>query len=228
MLSTPQSDLWDAYLAAENRALRSDRNDALTRFLDSFSDLAVDSQRNWALNLASKIVDGSDSTPVRMPLFRRVLLPHLQTAIADRLPGSARWLAGFAQHIYKCTDLGPQLDDGTLTEHGLLLAAIEHDPTDDASRHQLLKLLVSRLQYTLHELPTGVLYGNDGATVSECADLLSELDDFMQHANRLGVADDYADLIRDCRLHYKTYANYLADRCGAACYADFLSQVSDA
>lgn len=228
MLSPPQSDLWNSYLAAENRGLRSERNASLDQFLDSFAELAPTVQREWALHFAASVIDDGDSTPVRMPLFRRVLLPHLQSAITDREVGSARRLAGFAQHIYRCTDLGPQLDNGSLTEHGLLLTALEHDPNDDSARRRLLDLLTSRLQYTLHELPSGVLYGHDGASIDECADLLAELDEFVIHAQLLGVADDHADLIADCRFHYNSYAQYLSDRNGAACYADYLSQVSDA
>ncbi|EKK01550.1 hypothetical protein RBSH_03111 [Rhodopirellula baltica SH28] len=163
-----------------------------------------------------------------MPLFRSVLLPALESAIAHRTPGAARWLAGFAQHIYKCSDLRPRLVDGTLAEHALLETALDHDPDDDHSRRKLLDLLVSRLNYTLHELPSGVLYGHDGASVDQCREMLEELDDFTRHADRLGLVGDYANLVAKCRFHYNTYSQYLTDRRGASCYADYLSQVSDA
>ena len=227
MLPKPQSDLWNAYLELENRGLRSQRNDALDRFLNAFAELPTSTQREWTISFAADAIDAGGKTPVRMPFFRRVLLPQLQSAIADRAAGSARWLAGFAQHIYKCTDLRPRLYDGTLTEHGLLLTALEHDSNDVAARRRLLDLLISRLQYTLHELPAGVLYSYEGASIDECRELQSELDDFVHHTEALGVTDDYAGLVADCRFHYNTYSKYLADRNGAACYADFLSQFSD-
>ena len=212
----------------EKRGLRSERNDALDRFLASFTLLSPTTRQEWALSLAAQIVDDGALMPVRMPLFRRVLFPALQSAVSERVPGAARWLAGFAQHIYQCSDLRSQLVDGTLTEHSLLETALEHDPDDEVARRKLLDLLVSRLNYTLHELPTGVLYGQDGATVDQCREMLGELDDFNHHANRLGVADNYADLVANCRFHYKTYAEYLTDRRGASCYADYLSEFSDA
>lgn len=227
-MATPPSQLWDAYLETENRGLRSERNDALDRFLDSFANLPLDAQHNWSLSLASKIVDNGESTPVRMPLFRRAILPALENAIATRTAGAARWLAGFAQHIYKCGDLRPRLLDGSLTEHSLLLTAIEHDPNDTTARRRLLDLLARHLTYTLHELPTGVLYGHDGASVDQCRKLLGELGDFNHHAEILGVADEYSDLVAQCHFHYNTYADYLTDRRAASCYADYLSQISDA
>lgn len=227
-MSTPQSDLWNAYLEAENRGLRLERNDALERFLDSFTNLPLEAQHSWSLSLASKIVDDGESTPVRMPLFRRAILPALENGIATRTPGAARWLAGFARHIYKCGDLRPRLVDGSLTEHALLLTAIEHDPSDKIARRKLLDLLARRLNYTLHELPIGVLYGHDGASVDQCREMLGELDDFNHHAEVLGVTADYSDLVAQCHFHYNTYAEYLTDRGGASCYADYLSQFSDA
>jgi hypothetical protein len=227
-MPTPQSDLWNAYLEAENRGLRSERNDALDRFLDSFTDLPLEAQHSWSISLASKIVDNGEYTPVRMPLFRRAILPALENAIATRTSGAARWLAGFAQHIYKCGDLRPRVVDGSLTEHGLLLTAIEHDPNDTGARRKLLDLLVRRLNYTLHELPTGVLYGHDGASIDQCSEMLGELDDFSHHAEILCVTENYSDLVAQCRFHYNTYAKYLADRRGMSCYADYLSQFSDA
>ena len=227
-MSTPQSDLWNAYLEAENRGLRSERKDALERYLESLAELPLASQHEWSLQLASDIVDDGASTPVRMPLFRRAILPALDAAIATQTPGAARWLAGFSQHIYKCGELKPRLIDDALTEHALLLTALEHDAKDSAARRKLLGLLVRRLVYTLHELPSGVLYGHDGATVDQCREMLAELDDFTTHVEILGLADDYSDLVTKCKFHYKAYAEYLTDRRGASCYADYLSQVSDA
>ena len=228
MLPKPQSDLWDNYLAAENRGLRQERNAALKAFLGAYRELSSDVQHRWALQLASRLIDEGDELPVRMPLFRRVLLPELQSAITDREPGSARWLAGFSQHIYKCADLRDQLADESFTEHGLLLTALDHHPDDNVARRRIIELGVSRLRYTLHELPTGVLYGIDGATIDECSELLAELDDFLAHVNYLGVAAEYTDLIDKCRFHYDAYAGYLANRHGASSYAEFLAQFSDA
>ena len=225
MLPQPQSDLWNAYLESETLYLRSERNAALDRFLESFAALAQPIQYKWALRF---ITDPAlQDVTIRMPLFRRVLLPQFRSAVNARVPFAAQWLSRHAHLIYKCRDVYSDLPD-TYTEHGLLLAAIDHDPADGVSRLRLVKLLASRMDYTLHELPSGVLYGHDGATIPQCNEMLVELDEFVGHVQQLGSADDYADLISDCRFHYKSYANYLADRRGASSYAEFLSEFSDA
>ena len=83
-MSAPQSDLSNAYLEADNHGLRSERNDALERFLDSFTDLPLEAQHSWSLSLASKIVDNGESTPVRMPLFRRAIFSALENGYATQ------------------------------------------------------------------------------------------------------------------------------------------------
>ena len=225
MLPQPQSDLWNAYLETEALYLRSERNAALDRFLESFLALPQPNQHEWALRFVTE--SELQNVTIRVPLFRRVLLPQLRSAVAARVPHCAQWLSRHAHLIYKCRDAIPDLPD-TYTEHGLLLTAIEHDPNDDTSRHRLVELISSHMDYTLHELPSGVLYGHDGATIPQCQEMLAELDDFVGHVKRLGLADDYADLISDCRSHYRSYATYLADPRGASSYAEFLSQFSDA
>ena len=225
MLPQPQSDLWNAYLETETLHLRSERNAALERFLDSFVTLSGPVQRDWALQFVTD--SGLQDVTIRMPLFRRVLLPQLRSAVDDRIPRSAHWLSRHAHLIYKCRETYPDLPD-TYTEHGLLLIALDHEPNDNTSRRRLVELLADHMDYTLQELPSGVLYGQDGATIPQCEEMLNELDEFVGHANRLGIVDSYRDLISDCRLHYKAYANYLANRRGASSYADFLSQFSDA
>ncbi|ERN42920.1 hypothetical protein KR51_00002180 [Rubidibacter lacunae KORDI 51-2] len=84
-MSTLEPDLLKGYLEAEKRGLRYERNDALERFLDSFTNLPLESQHGWSLCLASKIVDNVESTPVRIPLFRRAILPALENRIATKL-----------------------------------------------------------------------------------------------------------------------------------------------
>tara|TARA_R110002049_G_scaffold305056_3_gene501124 strand:+ start:81957 stop:82634 length:678 start_codon:yes stop_codon:yes gene_type:complete len=225
MLPQPQSDLWNAYLETENLRFRSERNIALDRFLDSFATLPLATQREWALQFVTD--PDFEALTIRMPLFRRVLLPLVRTAVDDRVPRCAHWLSKHAHLIYKCRDTIRDLPD-TYTEHGLLLTALDHDETDDNSRRRLVELIANQMEYTLHELPAGVLYGHNGATVSECREMQAELDDFVVHATRLGVTDTYADLISDCRFHDTQYGKYLADRRGVTSYADYLSQFSDA
>lgn len=222
-LSPPQVDLWNAYIAAEQRGVRSECHGALRAFLDSLESVSQAKRNRWALWLAAQVVDEQVTIPIRMPLFREAVFPSLEVAVAERVPGAARWLAGFTQHFSKCSDLHQRLADGTLTEYTLLKKALEHDSNDNQSRQKLLDLLAAEFRHSLHELPSGVLYGQNGASVHECQEMREHVDEFIFHAERLGVIDRYSELLAECRLHYRTYADYLTDREGAKSYQDFLS-----
>ena len=226
MTNLPQSDseLWNAYLETENLYLRSERNAALDRFLDSFTQLPDSTQYEWALQF---VADPTlQNFKMRMPLFRRALLPHIAVAVENRVAGCARWLSKHAILVFKCREIVNDLS-GDFTEQGLLLTALDQDASDDESRVRLVDLMSSHMEYTLHELPWGVLYGHDCATPSQCGEMLNELDDFIAHTDRLGCTSDYAELVSACHFHYDNYARYLADHAGASTYEEYISQLDN-
>ncbi|MET7877164.1 hypothetical protein [Micromonospora profundi] len=67
------------------------------------------------------------------------------------------------------------------------------------------------IAYAIHELPVGVLWGPDGATAEQCAELLDGLDEFATVCDRLGLGD-HAEFIENCRWHFEHYAHYLGRR----------------
>jgi hypothetical protein len=82
----------------------------------------------------------------------------------------------------------------------------------------------SRFDYVLHELPAGVLYGDDGATIKECDQLLVELSDYERLAMELGGDNQDRELITDARFHIPAYRRYLLERDRHTNYESFLSR----
>lgn len=64
------------------------------------------------------------------------------------------------------------------------------------------------LDEAVHELPSGVLGGVDGATPAQCAEMLDDLDDFARVCARLGLSD-HSEFIEACRWHFDHYPHYL-------------------
>ena len=87
--------------------------------------------------------------------------------------GCARWLAWFESHLTKSPN--PPLPPKLRTSNALLAEAVRLDPSDDIARQRIINRHSSYLEYTLHDLPLGVLYGPDGASANECEDLLGLL-----------------------------------------------------
>jgi hypothetical protein len=76
------------------------------------------------------------------------------------------------------------------------------------------------LTYALHELPTGLLAGPDGATASECHEMLAKLEEFSRLCARLGL-DDHEEFIEGCRWHCEHYPHYLSRRRHFADYESY-------
>jgi hypothetical protein len=77
------------------------------------------------------------------------------------------------------------------------------------------------LDHAVHELPTGVLYGADGATSGQCAEMLVALDEFAGVCARLWL-DDHTEFIQACRWHFDHYPHYLGRRRHFLDYATYI------
>jgi hypothetical protein len=224
MLTDVQRELWEAYQAAENRAPRADKLRALDAFLNALEGSPPAEWFPWARTIAEQVVDHGLNMVVRRPLFERALFPALLDGYQARLPGSARWLAGLSQHLLHCPACCARLQPEEATELGLLWAATKHDPSDRRSRLRLIEKIADRLRFSLHELPAGVLFGMDGATPEQCQELEEELDEFCRLVGQEEMAERHTELIRDCRLHFRGYRDYLLHGEKYRGYADYLSQ----
>lgn len=223
MLLIETTHLWNDYLAAERVRVRQESLAALERFTDAALKHSIEVWQPWALDLARRVVDDHEDIPVRLPLFRLMLFPALRDGLAKSIPGSARWLAGFGQLLYKSPSCRDQLPENQRSEHGLLLRAVQDDPGDTRAKNRLRLLMRSRFDYVLHELPCGVLYGNDGATIEQCDELMEELGDYEQLLEELGSEDTDRYLIAEARFHIPAYKHYLSERQHYTSYEDYLS-----
>lgn len=68
--------------------------------------------------------------------------------------------------------------------------------------------LLRYLEYTLHELPAGVLFDANGADEERCAELMRDTYRLEDLSKELGVDND--EFIQVCRWHYERYPHYLS------------------
>lgn len=222
MLTNKQEKLWLVYIGAEEDRIRSVSLAALDAFLAALAESNISDWSDWAFAVAQKRVDGKDPFPVRMPLFSRAIFPALLDGLQHRRPGCARWMAGFMdliQHRKECLEA---LTNNLCSKPALLRLALEHDPDDVVARCELIAWMHCYLDYTLHELPSGVLYDQNGADAAKCRELCELLSEFEQLVNMKGTSQEESELIEDCRFHYEQYPRYLADHKQYGSYAAYL------
>jgi hypothetical protein len=219
-----QQELWEAYLRVEGRGIRSDKLAALEHFIGALLNLPEHLWKDWARALAAEVVDGGAEVQIRMPLFERVLFPALLEGLDAGRPGCARWLAGLSQEVYRCRGCMERLGPERSTEVALLRKALAHDPLDVRSRRRLIEQMGWQLQHALHEVPSGVLYGMDGATPEQCDELLLELEEFRALLTAEGGEATCHALVRRCAYHFRAYKEYLLNRELYGGYEDFLDK----
>lgn len=198
--------LWREYLLAEQGQARHVMLLALDRFIDALLQQPAPIWHEWARTLAASVSDRGCDTPVRFPLFRRVLVPALSQGLRSGEPGCARWLASFVSLFAgeHADELTPDLQNPV----ALLKEALRLDPTDDCARRRLVDLRAARLRYTLHELPAGVLFGHDGATAEQCDELRELLEEFERDVSATSQEARFTALIEDCKYHFRAYGDY--------------------
>ncbi len=223
MIPAETERLWADYLATEQVRIRQHSTEALESFINALLLLPAEVWQPWAQQFAQRVVDKQEDTPIRFPLFRAVIFPALLTGMENAVPGSARCLAGLAQLLYKSPACLEQLPENQRTEYGLLLRATHDDPNDTSAKRRLLILMRSRFDYALHELPCGVLYGHNGATIGQCDELLEELADYEKLAGDFGLETEDQELIAEALFHIPAYRRYLSERALHTNYEAFLS-----
>jgi hypothetical protein len=223
MMDASIEALWSDYLAAERDRIRDVMMPALDRFIDKLLEQPAPEWREWARGTAASVSDDNASAvPVRFPLFRRVLLPVLVDGVLKAEPGCARWLASFESLLVNTRETG--LPESQSTTVGLLEEALRVDPGDELARRRLVDRRASYMEYTLHEVPSGVLYGTDGASAEQCQELLLLLERFKEDVAITGQGERFAELIAECDLHYRSYADYLRAGPPYGGYEEFLAR----
>jgi hypothetical protein len=214
--------LWEEYCEAERDRIRSVSVELLHGVIEEVKALSDVERKSWVFGRCRESIDMEPRYPVRFPLFREVLFPELIKGVRSKEPGPARWLAGFSHLLYKSPDCVAQLEESEAGEIRLLQLALQADPSDEASRVKLIAAMAWEFGFSLHELPTGVLYGGNGASIEDCAELLKMLEEFEKLIAGTGHELEYAELVARGRLHFTEYPKYLSRGEDFESYWEFL------
>lgn len=214
---------WESYVDAERIGVRDSIRAKLDDFVAALQAEGSDFVDQWALDVAERVADFEEPIPIRFPLVRRIIAPVLVRGVRESKHGCARWLAHFARELPHAVREMADLPERLRTGPGLLQEALRVDHSDAKARRRLVEETAQYLAYTLHELPAGVLYGHDGATVEQCDELIGCLDDFCTHVDLLGERSHYAGLIAKGEYHFRAYRDYLSSRLPGQSYAEFLT-----
>lgn len=157
-------------------------------------------------------------TALRNPFFSHIIYPVLLKGVDGHDIKAIKLLI----KLFEQENLPNLIKDHKYSTRTLLLKGLERSPHDKELLVMYEQQQESYFEYTLHELPSGVLYGTNGATVEQCDKLLYELCAYEKACTKLNI--DKQILINKCRLYYNAYMSYLTGSENYNSFADYLVQ----
>ncbi len=161
----------------------------------------------------------SKNITIRQPLYKHLIYPILSVQVAQNNIDAIKGLLKLDGQLtsYQAYSHDIKYTWAMLLEQGLTIA-----PKDI----ELLKLSEQTTRnyfnYTLHEIPIGVLYGQDGATIAECDELLEKVIQYENLCNQLQL--DEKELIENYKFYYTAYKAYLTVYPNYQNFEDYLNK----
>jgi uncharacterized protein YerC len=113
---------------------------------------------------------------IRMPLFAQLVYPVLEREIALDNLQAIRVLLQYTRLLNNYNSM-QKLSDG-YSAKSLVKRYLQYDPDNYEILMKKEALLSNDLYFAVHELPHGVLYGMDGATLDGCKELIDLLEEY--------------------------------------------------
>ncbi|TKK64092.1 hypothetical protein FC093_23345 [Ilyomonas limi] len=158
---------------------------------------------------------------IRQSLFSRLIYPVLSKQVDSDNVDAIKLMIKLLYLLSGFQELtgNHKYSYDQLIERGLYL-----QPNDKGLLENRELTLRSYLNMTLHEIPTGVLYETNGATIQECDELLKVLTYYKSICDMLHV--DHTDLINEARFYYEAYKEYLSVYQRFNGFKDYLSRTT--
>jgi len=153
-----------------------------------------------------KIIDclTKNDITIRQPLYKHLIYPILSAQVEQNNVDAIKGLLNLDQHLlHQDYTKDTKYSSWTLLEKGLSISPDDRELLDLSE-----KKTKNYLEYTLHELPLGVLYGVNGATIEECKELIEEVEKYEVLCDKL--QRDESALIEECKFYYTAYNAYLS------------------
>ena len=205
------------YIDIETQTFRADKIKQLNEFIANLK------MNNFNLSLGD-IIDcinylHQEKITIRQPIFLNVFYPTLTTEIEKNNVEAIKAFIRLIEYYgnYHNLRIDNRFSVWQLLEQGLRLS-----PNDTELLRQYEEKQRDYFEYTLHEIPTGVLYGSDGATIEQCEELLNDLTKYKEVCEKLKV--DNEELITDCEFYYSSYKDYLTIYKNYSGFGDYLSK----
>jgi len=183
-------EYYNAFLEYQEKGLKKKAAECIQAFISSFE--SEDEIRNWVWSNLEDLVLNRHSR-IRHEIFSELVYPVLKRGYLKNDFESTLWLGKLIQNVYQAPALHEEL--AYITAHQLFRKCYRLNPENQEARALLLKNIIDWLAYCVHEWPSGILYGRDGATLAQCREIREEI----EFAITLDENNRYRSFLRDVR-----------------------------
>jgi len=191
---------YEAYKTQLALGQRSAASAALVQFIASFA--TFDSKSAW---VRWYLANERWEHRIRHEIYEQLIFPVLLAGYRQGDLWCLRWLIRTVSNIYTGTQLWEQIE--RKTELTLREELVARAPEDARARRELVDCLVAMFHHNAHEWPRGILYGMDGASASQCLEILAGA----QRALELDVERRHQAFIEDFVTKVQLYQQRLQD-----------------
>ncbi|MFI0847030.1 hypothetical protein [Mesorhizobium sp. IMUNJ 23232] len=153
---------WALYVGAEKSGSRAEKLSTLDALSAELIAVSPEARRQFVESWCMAFLDGDAMSPLavgngewmRLPLFRSVFRPVLESGRLEKRAGYARWSAQL-HGLFSRPEGAYRLYEPSAK--ALLQEALQVDPGDVRARALLIESMLSEMDYFCHELPSGLL-----------------------------------------------------------------------
>lgn len=219
--------LWHEYLLAEKRSIRKQALALLDRFISHLRGVDPHQLDAWIAAYSVAIRDTKLTTsrtyqqwaPVRFSLLREVLLPRLIQGYHQGDRAAVSHLVALSDHVYNTAPYDfyqkHHFPDNPCT---FLEEALRVNPHDNLALQMLITRMYRSLDYTIHEVPWGVLMGE----LQSELDWIARFEQLVKRAGRLHEFQSFIERVRNYVIAWDGYQTLENKNQSFAAYLDCL------
>ena len=191
---------YEEYLHYKNIGIKTKAKEYIDNFIHSFKN--YDEKELWTIEYLPKI-DFDSNGRVRNELFEEIIFPVLWNGYNNKNIELMIWLTKLEQNYCQNLRIWKKMDYKSSTQ--IINECYEIAPNNEDILDLYLELEIASISYSIHEWPSGILNGNDGATKDECKNLLDKIPFF----HKLDRNKKYFEFINDFEDKLKEYMERL-------------------
>ncbi|GMO65553.1 MAG: hypothetical protein Ta2A_13630 [Treponemataceae bacterium] len=163
-------EYFNEFLQNEKLGIKTKAKEFVNKFIQSFVNYRE--KELWTIEYLPKLEENGNGR-IRNELFEEIIFPVLLNGYNSKNISLMIWLAKLSQNYYQNKRIWMKMNYKSDTKILKECYAIEPNNTEIIDLY--LELEINSINFSMHEWPSGILYGNDFATEDECKKLLQEI-----------------------------------------------------